>query len=426
MDKLLFKRILVAALTILAVVYVTYLLISANFDMYPTENAIKTTVTRTISADGFIIREETVIKNDSQGVLSYNIDNGAAVEANSAIARVYSNEADAVSNSRADELEAKVRLLQESQNSSLTGAVSVDVINNSIKSNLINYLYDANKLDLSSVKNDADRLLTYINQRQLLTGKITNFNEQISALNAQISQLRSSAGSSTGSVVTPVAGYFSEFCDGYEDSFPFSRVKDMTLSDLKSIKRGSVPSNSAGKVVSNVNWYVCCEISDDDAAMLSIYDGEVTVLISAASTEPIPAILRRVQRNKGGNALAVLECDYMDSRFLAARYEPVEIGMGTFTGLRVSKRAIHDDYVTKTTYDENDKPHKEKKKVQGVYVLYGSEVQFKQISILYASKDYVICDPDPPENVLFNGDTISLYDKVIVKGDDLYDGKVIS
>ena len=50
MDKLLFKRILVAALTILAVVYVTYLLISANFDMYPTENAIKTTVTRTISA----------------------------------------------------------------------------------------------------------------------------------------------------------------------------------------------------------------------------------------------------------------------------------------------------------------------------------------------------------------------------------------
>ena len=232
MDKLLFKRILVAALTILAVVYVTYLLISANFDMYPTENAIKTTVTRTISADGFIIREETVIKNDSQGVLSYNIDNGAAVEANSAIARVYSNEADAVANSRADELEAKVRLLQESQNSSLTGAVSVDVINNSIKSNLINYLYDANKLDLSSVKNDADRLLTYINQRQLLTGKITNFNEQISALNAQISQLRSSAGSSTGSVVTPVAGYFSEFCDGYEDSFPFSRVKDMTLSDL--------------------------------------------------------------------------------------------------------------------------------------------------------------------------------------------------
>ena len=45
MDKLLFKRILVAALTVLAVVYVAYLLISANFDMYPTENAVMVTVT---------------------------------------------------------------------------------------------------------------------------------------------------------------------------------------------------------------------------------------------------------------------------------------------------------------------------------------------------------------------------------------------
>ena len=33
MDKLLFKRILVAALTILALIYVTYLLMSANFNM---------------------------------------------------------------------------------------------------------------------------------------------------------------------------------------------------------------------------------------------------------------------------------------------------------------------------------------------------------------------------------------------------------
>ena len=75
---------------------------------------------------------------------------------------------------------------------------------------------------------------------------------------------------------------------------------------------------------------------------------------------------------------------------------------------------------------QNEKPHRERKKVQGVYVLYGSEVQFKQVAILYSTKDYVICDTSPEDKVLFNGETISLYDKVIVKGDDLYDGKVIS
>ena len=426
MDKLLFKRILVAALTILAVVYVTYLLISANFDMYPTENAVQATVTASISADGFIIREETVIPNNSSGILSYTVSNGAAVEADSAIAKIYSNEAEAVASSRADALEAKIKLLKESQESSLTGAVSVDIINNNIKSNLIDYLYDVNQGNVNTARTDADKLLTSINQRQLLTGKIGNFNEQIAALTAQANELRSSSGSGNGSVTTPKAGYFTEFCDGYENAYPYDKIDTMTLDDFHNITAGSVAKNTAGKVVSNVNWYVACEITDDEAAALSIYDGSVTVLFAESSTEPIPATLRRIQRTADGNALAVLQCDYMSNALLEARYEPVEIGMGTFSGLRISKRAIHDDYVTKTTYDDNDKAHKEKKKVQGVYVLYGSEVQFKQISILYSTKDYVICDPSPQEGTLFNGETVSMYDKVIVKGDDLYDGKVIS
>ena len=426
MDKLLFKRILVAALTILAVVYVTYLLISANFDMYPTENAVQDTVTASISADGFIIREETVIPNNSDGILSYTVSNGAAVEADSDIAKVFSNEKDAVANSRADALEAKIKLLKESQESSMTGAVSVDIINNNIKSNLINYLYDVNQINVDAARSDADRLLTTINQRQLLTGKITNFNEQIADLTTRVNELRSASGSGKGSVTTPKAGYFSEYCDGYENAFPYDKIDTMTLKDFRNIESSPVPSNVAGKVVSNVNWFVACEITDDEAASLSIYDGGLTVLFASSSTEPIPATLRRIQRGDDGKALAVLQCDYMNEGLLQARYEPVEIGMGTYTGLRVSKRAIHDDYVTKITYDENDNAHKEQKKVQGVYVLYGSEVQFKQISVMYATKDYVICNPSPEEGVLFNGETVSMYDKVIVKGDDLYDGKVIS
>ena len=426
MDKLLFKRILVAALTILALIYVTYLLISSNFDMYPTENAVQATVTDGISTNGYIIRDETIINNNTQGVLSYTVSNSSEVEANSAIAKVFSNEEDAIANSQADAIDARVKTLQDSQNSSLAGAVSVDVINNNIQSNLINYLYDVNRHDIDTAKIDADKLLATINQRQLLTGKINNFNAQISALQTEASNLRASSGESVGTVKTPKAGYFTEFCDGYENAFPYSKVGEMTLDDLYNIKSSSVGDNVAGKVVGNVNWFVACEVTSDQAAALSIYDGDITVLFSEASTDAIPATLYRIARSGDGNALVILECDYMNSGLLEARQEPIEIGMGSYSGLRVSKRAIHDDYVTKTTYDENDKPHKEKKKVQGVYVLYGSEIQFKQISILYSTKDYVICDTEPEKNVLFNGETISLYDKVIVKGDDLYDGKVIA
>lgn len=427
MDKLLFKRILVAALTILALVYVAYLLISAQFDMYPTENAVKTTVTDTIYSNGFIIRDETIIPKDNSGILSYSCSNGDTVNANGEIAKVYSNETDAVRNTLADNLDKDVKALESIQKNSVTGALSLDIINNNIKNSIINYLHDTNKNDLKSSFNDSDSLLSAINQRQLFTGKVSNFNQKISELKAESEKLRSSAGDNTGTITTPKAGYFTEFCDGYESVYPYKDVSKMRLSDLKGFKKGSVPGNIAGKVVSNVNWYVACEVTSDEASRLNIWDSAVTVLFEEATTEAIPAKIYRISHDaESGKALVVLRCDYMDNGILEARQEPIEIGMGTYTGLRVSKRAVHDDYVTKTTYDDNGKAHKEKKKVQGIYVLYGSEVQFKQISILYADEDYVICDTEPDPGLLFNGETVSLYDKVIVKGDDLYDGKVIA
>ena len=426
MDKLLFKRILVAALTLLAIVYVAYLLISANFDMYPTENAVQTTVTDKIYSNAFIIRDENLIENTAKGVLSYSVANGEAVNANGEIAKVYENAEDALAHSTAEALQKKKESLEYIQKNTISGTMNIDIINNNIKNRLINYLDDTNNGSISKTSADADSLLTYINQRMLYTGKIADFSSEIASLSEQISTLNNSAGSSKGSIKTAKAGYFTEFCDGYEKTFKYDDINKMTLDDLHNLKKGSVPENTAGKVIGNVKWYVACEVNSDQAASLNIWDSAVTVLFSEASSEAIPAEIYRVsQEEKDGNALVILRCDYMDDGILQARQEPIEIGMGTYTGLRVSKRAIHDDFVTKTTYDDNDNPHKEEKKVQGVYVLYGSEVQFKQISILFADEDYVICDPDPEDGILFNGSTISLYDKVIVKGDDLYDGKVI-
>ncbi len=426
MDKLLFKRILVSALTVLALIYVGYLLISANFDMYPTENAVKTTVTNKIFTNAFIIRDETVIENNSDGVLSYSCYEGEEVKAGGEIAKIYQSEDDALNNSIADSLEKQKIALENLQKNGSAKAVGIDTINNSIHNHLITYLSNVNNGDLTAANSSSYNLLDSINQRQIYTGKSSNFNEEIADLNAQISQLRNSSAKSTGSIKTEKAGYFSEFCDGYENAIKYTDLDKIKLEDLDKIEKSEVGSNNAGKIISNLNWYVACKVSSDEATELSLWDGNVTVLFSNAATEKIPASVYRIyQESKDSDALVILQCDYMDDGLIEARQEPIEIGLGTYTGLRISKRAIHDDFVTKTTYDENDKKHTEEKKVQGVYVLYGSEVQFKQISLLYADEDYVICDPNPDKDKLFNGETVSLYDKVITKGDDLYDGKVI-
>lgn len=427
MDKLLFKRLLIAVLTLLAVVYVVYLLVSSNFDMYPTENAVKVTVTDTIHSNGFIIRDETVVENTSNGVLSYSLSDGEAVKSGGDIAKVYSNDSDAAAQSKADILEEKVNSLKNIQNINAGNTTGIDTINNDINNKIVSLYNLINNDDITKVGSNINDLITSINQQKLFTGEINNFDAEIAELESQIATLRNSSGTSIGTITAPKAGYFSAHCDGYENSIKFSDIDKIKLEDLNDLKSTDISSTAAGKVVNDVEWYIACKVSADEATELNLWDGEASVLFSNASSETIPASIERVyQETKDSDGLLILKCNYMDSELIDTRNEPVEIGLGTYTGLRISKKAIHDDIVTKTTTDENGNKHTEEKKVQGVYVLYGSEMNFKEISILYSEDDYVICDMNPDSDVLFNGETISMYDKVIVEGEGMYDGKVIN
>lgn len=426
MDKLLFRRILVTVLSVLAIIYAVYLLLSANFKMVATENAVKVTVTNTIYSDGFIIRDESFVNNNSSGVLSYSLNDGEAVKVGGEIAKVYSNEADAAARTKADNLEKQMYNLQETQKRYASNSIGIDTINNGINNEILEFYNDVNKNEVQLFSGDMSSLVASINLRQIYTNKSSDFNTEIADLSSQITQLRASSGDSIGTITSEKAGYFSAHCDGFENAIKYTDVDKIKLEDLKNIKKSSVNSNVAGKVISSLGWYVACKVTADEATSLSLWDGNATVLLKNAYSESIPATIVRIhQETKDSDAILVLKCNYMNSDLIEARIEPIEVGLGTYTGLRISKKAIHDDYVTNTTYDENDNKHEEQKKVQGVYVLYGNEVQFKQISILYADEDYVICDETPDSSQLFNGETISLYDKVIVEGDNLYDGKVV-
>lgn len=427
MDKLLFKRILIAALSILAVVYVVYLLVSSNFDVYPTENAVQVTVNDTIHSNGFIIRDEAVIENNAGGVLSYSLDDGEAVKSSGEIAKIYSTDSDAAAQSKADILEEKVNSLKNLQNVNAGNTTGIDTINNDINNGIISFYNLINNNDITKIGDNINSLITSINQQQVYTGKIDNFDAKIAELESQISTLRNTSGKSIGTISAPKAGYFSAHCDGYENSIKFTDIDKIKLKDLENVKSSDISNSVVGKVVNDVEWYIACKVTADEATDLNIWDGDATVLFSNASSETIPATIERVyQETKDSDGILILKCNYMDSELINTRNEPIEIGLGTYTGLRISKKAIHDDIVTKTTTDEDGNKHTEEKKVQGVYVLYGNEMNFKQISILYAEDDYVICDTNPDSELLFNGETISLYDKVIVEGEGMYDGKVIN
>ena len=58
---------------------------------------------------------------------------------------------------------------------------------------------------------------------------------------------------------------------------------------------------------------------------------------------------------------------------------------------------------------------------RGVYVLTGMQVKFVEVNIIYSADNYMLCEKQTDDEK-----SLRLYDDVIVKGKNLYDGKIVS
>ena len=265
-------------------------------------------------------------------------------------------------------------------------------------------------------------------RRQIVTGKQGDFTDKIAGLKAERDSLKSSTGAPIGTVKSESAGYFVSKVDGYEGLFDCSALDEVTALDVKNAKPNQIDESAyIGKIIADTNWYILCPITPDQATSLTHASADVQVRLPSVLDEPIPAKVLHVNNfTNDDSAIAVLQCNYMSDALSYLRRDNVEIIVNEYEGLKIPKSALHDDYVTYTVYDDDgNEVETKKEKVQGVYIEYGTELVFKQIAILYAGDDYVICNEEPESGVLLNGSTISLYDKVVVEGGDLFDGKII-
>lgn len=429
--KTITKRILIGVGIALALSYIIFLFVTTNFlgsNNISTEITYRSTAEDVVKATGLIVRDEEYVNASASGVLVYNVSDGDKVVADGEIATVYNNQQDVTALTRIEEIDQKIAFLESLGGASTTVNVGIDTINSQLNDKLLYLEKQINSRAFDDISAAEDDLMTTIYRKQVITGKQGSLVEKIAALQTERTQLQSSTGQPAGSIKSPAAGYFVSSVDGYEKALDVNKLDRLTYSEFEDIKPQEVTDPSCvGKIIKGVNWYVVCPVSTDEAANISRNSDSLSVRMPYAMTDTIPAKLLYVNPGNGEDqTIVVLQCNYMNSGISHVRREPVEIVVSTYEGLKVSKKALHDDTVTRTKYDDDGNDiGTESQTVQGVYVEYGNELVFKQVDITFSGDDYIICNENPGEGVIFNGSTITLYDKVVVEGGDLFDGKLI-
>lgn len=429
MDSQKSRRLMSAIIAVLLLVYVGYQFYKTHHTDYTTETATYFTASDSVTVSGVAVRKETYVNYSGTGVVDYMLSTGDHVAKSGSVAKVYSTEAQAAAQRNLESTESEIEKLKNLQSAGTAYAADIDSVTGNIDDTLTDILSNTLDGNFYAASQKRDNILYYINEKQMISGKVNNFSQRISALESRSKSYEASAGSPEKVITSPAAGYFVKKTDGLENTSDYSKILNITCSQVKAMQNEecSEKSGAIGKICDEFDWYFVCNVPSNKAEEFSrlVSGNDIQINFPFVSTETVPVTVAAVNNGSGSEAAVVLKCNYMDKSLAAIRKETAQIILNKYSGIRISKSAIHFAQLEKTNKDKNGKIQTVKKNVMGVYVLNGSNINFRQVVPEFSTDSYIICDTSPDEDELFNGSTVSLNDEVITEGKDLYDGKVI-
>lgn len=351
---------------------------------------------------GYIVRNETIVTNSTEGALSFSVEDGGRVAKDGVIASVYKSEDDADKQARVEQLEERIALLEMIQSYNDVNAADIPALNNKIHSALISAV-DATQSGNVSDSDSLDTLLEMLNRKQIVTGEISDFNALISELKAERDALEGTLSAPAGVLSSPESGYVVCSVDGYEGVVTVDSLESLSAESLGSIEPTTPDSDAVCKIVSDYQWYIACELPFDESLNLKI-GSKVTLMTELISVPELEATVKYINKQSvTDSAVVVFSCDTMNNELAATRFLEMTVVYSRHEGLKVDNRAI-----------------RKVDGVLGVYVLTASQVKFVPINVLWTGENYSIAERQASDSKV-----LRMYDEIIVKGKGLHDGKII-
>ncbi len=391
---------------IIGLVLIVFLLTQIFYSFYKpisTQTAIYRTVNDGFNITGVVIRNENYITSSQDGVLHFMIEDGERVSKNGIIANIYKSENASITLSQIDSISKKIEDIEEIVSFNNIEAANLDVANTNVSNNLDDLILSSSFGDFNNIEEKCDELLSSLNRRQAILGEKADFSEQLAILNSEYKALKDSLSNPEGKIRSNRSGYFLTKVDGYENAFDIENLSEITPDFLDNLSKKEVPENTVGKLVSDYEWYIAANVSIGQSLNYKVGDS-LSLHTDLKTAQILSVKVKKINVSKdGANAVIIFSCNDMNAELASLRSASMTVVNKEYSGLYIPKKA-------QRVIDSK----------RGVYVLSGMQIKFKPIEIVYTGDNYIICKKSDEDGAL------RLYDQVVVKGKNLYDGKIIS
>ena len=397
------RKLISFAIVAAIVVFFAYQFYVSVYAAIKTESAEQFRYSEGVETVGTFIRSEMTVTSNHIGTVHYVVSNGEKVAKDGIIAKIYENDSASAAASRINEIDAQLEVIAEIEGYNDSTAVDVNTINDRITKHINRFAYSVQDGRFTDTSTSVAELLTMMTRKLVATGEQSDFSSLKYTLKEEREWLAKSMGTAQGSIVSEKAGYFVSDADGYESVLSPENLDKYTPEFLRELKPQKTSSDVVGKIVHDYQWYLAAPVKLGDSMYYKVGQ-TVTVKTNTTASPRVLATVEKINLSKDGDdAVLILKITEMNIELASTRTGSITIIKDEHEGIRVKSSALRVvDGVT------------------GVYVVSGMEAKFVAIDIIYASEDYSICALNTSDS-----SKLRLYDEIIGKGKNLYDGKII-
>lgn len=389
------------ALALLVYFVVQWYLINRN--KIETVKANEGFINDSILSTGIVCRQESVMDNVSDGYFYYSVENGQRVSSGMLIGQVYSSQADIDNIYKSKEIEKQIEKINEAENFMSSVNVDISITRKQLSAAMADFSRLSSIGDYASADSGIPDLSLYINKINVAMNRQGNLESTKAELESFNNSIKAAISAPVQSIYSPTSGYFMDTSDGYEDIASVKNFEKISYEEGSDLLTSPIEAddNNYGKMITDYKWSLCTYVTAQQAEKLS--EGKRVKLSLDSQQQEYHSVIVEKLISKGDMVLVVLKSTTMDKKAAAARVVDGEILFSQHRGIKVPKDAIR-------IVDGQ----------MGVYVKFSKLVIFKKINPIYQDENYVILPLEKSED-----NEVELYDDIIVKGVNLYNGKYL-
>ena len=422
-NKTLGMKILLAVVTLGVLGYFAIQAVRYFGDPLTTTLAYPYEVQMTTALSGYVVREETVLPDDTSGLLQLQRAEGERVSAGGVIAVAYADQATLDRQQEIQSLETQIEQLQYAADAALGAEVSLR-LDTQILQDIIDYRTAVSAGRLDGAEDSGAELRVLVLKRDYTYSDTTDFSAQVAELQSQLNQLCSQTGASTRRITAPQAGLYSAVVDGYETVLTPQALETLTPSQFSELEPDTSVSSTVGKLILGDTWYYAAVMDQEEAQLLQ-ESGSLQLRFAKGIGQDLDVSLTRVSEPEDGQVVAVFRGNTYLSELTLLRRQSAEVIRETESGIRVPIEAVRLVEETVTGEDGTETTVSR----TGVYCIVGLEARFKPVDVVYQNEEFALVRSslEGADGMTTAQEEIRLRegDEVIVTARDLYDGKII-